>query len=146
MHDETTAPDAPLRFLIVDDDPDIRFLLRSLLSQFAACDEAGSGNEALAMVREAIVQGRGYRLVMLDLMMPGQDGLSTLRDIRALEAELGVPGGETLTAIMVTAVDDPEVIWGAHFEGLAAGYLVKPVKRDVLLRRLREMGIISPGS
>jgi len=142
MSDDTQQTNGQLRFLIVDDDPDIRFLLSALLSPYAVCEEAGDGPQALTMVREALTAGRPYRLVLLDLMMPGQDGLQALQDMRKLEAEFRVQPADSLTALMITAVDDPDIIWGAHFDGLAAGYMVKPVKREVLLRRLREMEII----
>lgn len=143
MNDEKQTPDATLRFLIVDDDPDVRFLLVSLLSPYAPCDEASNGGEALRKVEAALAAGQGYRLILLDLMMPGQDGLATLQGVRKLETEHRVQAADCATALMITAVDDADVIWGAHFDGLAAGYLVKPVKRDVLLRRLREMEIIA---
>jgi len=142
MSDDTQQTNGQPRFLIVDDDQDIRFLLVTLLSPYAVCEEASDGLKALAMVREALTSGSPYKLVLLDLMMPGQDGLQTLQDMRKLEAEFRVHPADSLTALMITAVDDPDIIWGAHFDGLAAGYMVKPVKREVLLRRLREMDII----
>ncbi len=142
MNDDQASPAGRSRILIVDDDPDIRFLLRSLLAPYAVCDEAGDGIEAVERVRAAMDAGENYALVLLDLMLPGRDGLAALQDIRRLENERRVPPDESLAALMITAVSDPDMIWGAHFDGLAAGYLVKPVKHDVLLRRLREMDII----
>ena len=75
-------------------------------------------------------------------MMPGRTGLETLRLLREAENRLGLPRDERVTALMITAMDDAAAIWDSYFEGLAAGYLVKPVKKDVLLRRLRELDVI----
>lgn len=135
------APSRP-RFLIVDDSPDMRFLLTALLAPHGECEEAQDGFAALAMFTSAIEAKNPYSLVLLDLMMPGRTGLETLTLLREAEDRLRLPRDERVTAVMVTAVDDPQVIWDSHFEGLASGYLVKPVKKDVLLRRLRELGVI----
>lgn len=138
----TDASAAHSRFLVVDDSPDMRFLLAALLAPYGECDEAPDGFTALAMFTSAIEAKRPYSLILLDLMMPGRTGLQTLTLLREAEVRLGLPRDERVTALMITAVDDAAAIWDSHFEGLAAGYLVKPVKKDVLLRRLRELGVI----
>lgn len=66
------------RVLIVDDDADIRLLLATALRQKSLeTDEAVDGHQAMAMLRE-----NPYAVVLLDLMMPGIDGLSVLDAIR----------------------------------------------------------------
>ena len=64
--------------LIVDDDPHLRRLVRTYaqLEQFQ-CREADSGQQALALLREA-----DSDIIILDVMMPGQDGFQTLAELR----------------------------------------------------------------
>ena len=66
------------RVLIVDDDADIRLLLATALRQKSIdIDEAIDGHQAISMLREG-----SYSVVLLDLMMPGMDGLGVLDAIR----------------------------------------------------------------
>ena len=64
---------ASSNILIVDDDPDIRQVLKILLSETYTVAEASSGMEAVAYVKEH----PELDLVLLDVMMPGMDGFQT---------------------------------------------------------------------
>ena len=69
----------PRRVLVVDDEPHIRDVLRGYLTADGfAVDEAADGEEALDRLRES-----GIDLVLLDIMLPGIDGLEVLRRLRA---------------------------------------------------------------
>ncbi len=76
---------------------------------------AGNGEEAL----QRIQKGCSPRVVLLDMQMPGMDGLETLRMLRQLH-----PGAKI---IMCSGVDDPDKIRQAISLG-AQSYLVKPVR------------------
>ena len=114
------------RVLVVDDDPSVRnFLKRGLAYEGFAVDLAESGEVGLRMARE-----RQPDFVILDLMMPGIDGLEVLRRLRAVDEQLPV--------IMLTAKDTPE----DQIKGLETGaddYVVKPVSFEVLLARIRAL-------
>jgi len=119
-----TSPQAP-RILVVDDDPDLRTLLCTYLSANGFSVEAvGDG----AAMRVALLAGMPDAIV-LDLMLPGEDGLSITR---ALRAQSNVPilmlsaRGEELDRIigLEVGVDD---------------YLAKPFGPRELLARLRAL-------
>ncbi len=114
------------RVLVIDDDPSVRnFLKRGLAYEGFAVDLAESGEVGLKMARE-----RQPDFVILDLMMPGIDGLEVLRRLRAVDEQLPV--------IMLTAKDTPE----DQIKGLESGaddYVVKPVSFEVLLARIRAL-------
>ena len=121
-----TACPAP-RVLIVDDDPD----LCDLLSEYLAANgltvaAAGDG----AAMRQAMAR-QMPDVVVLDLMLPGEDGLSIFRRFRA-ERHPPIP------VLMLTARDTVE----DRVAGLDAGaddYLVKPFAFPELLARLRAL-------
>src|SRR5882762_10853519 len=111
--------------LVVDDEARNRALLRGFLSTHWEVIEASSGTEALQIVQRASVD-----LVLLDVMMPDQDGFTTCRSIKSAAAEAFLP------VLMVTALGEQE----DRNRGLEAGaddFLHKPVDRRELLLRVR---------
>lgn len=114
------------RVLVIDDDPALTSTLKRGLSYDGfAVDTAGSGADGLAIARE-----RQPDLVILDIMMPGMDGLEVLRRLRAADAQLPV--------LVLTARDAP----ADQVRGLEDGaddYVVKPFNWDVLLARVHTL-------
>ena len=105
------------RILVVDDEPSMRDSLRDwLMEDGYEVGIAGSGEEALDMARE-----REWDVVLLDLKMPGMDGLETLRRLKEV-----LPEGEML---MMTAYASVDTAVTALKEG-AFDYLVKPFDPD----------------
>lgn len=114
---------AMLRILIVDDEPLARARLRALLEAQAEVEivgEAGDGNAALAACADAEPD-----LVLLDIAMPGLDGMETARRLAALEAPPAV--------VFCTAYDAHAL---SAFEASAIDYLVKPVRAERLAAAL----------
>ena len=111
--------------LIVDDDPDTLTLLALTLRRAGfRVSRAQSGQEAVALVKS-----QTFDLVLLDLMMPGMSGLDALRAIRVARDRM--PRVLVLTAKSAFADQVTARQLGA------VGYLLKPVTRDELLRRIR---------
>ncbi|WP_214759710.1 response regulator transcription factor [Exiguobacterium sp. s146] len=112
-----------MKILIVDDEMKMRRLLRLFLEGDGyTCIEAADGREAMERISER------PDLVMLDIMMPGVDGITLCRQIKALDAELPV--------VLLTARSDSETT----IRGLDAGaddYVTKPFEGNVLLARIR---------
>lgn len=115
------------RILIVDDHPLTRDALAALLTQqgFDVVGEAADGQEALAVTRNLQPD-----LVLLDLTMPGMDGLTALPKIRE-EA----PACEV---VVLTASDAEENLLGAIRAG-ASGYLLKTESPEQIATFLRSV-------
>ena len=117
----------PPRVLVVEDDEEIASVLqRSLRTEGYEVALSGDGIEALDLSRTFVPD-----LVILDLGLPGMDGMEVARSLRS-------DGSEGVPILMLTARDAVE----SRVEGLDAGaddYLVKPFERDELLARLRAL-------
>jgi len=115
-----------MKILIVDDDLMLLQQLQSALkSQNYTAVTAQNGNEALDAFHES-----AYDLVVLDIMMPGLDGLSFLREVRAEKWEI--------PALMLSAKGDID----DKIRGLDLGaddYLSKPFSVNELLARVRAL-------
>jgi two-component system, OmpR family, response regulator len=114
--------DAP-KVLIVDDDREIRDLLARFLRKHGLRVETVADGRAMA---RALDTGR-FDLVVLDLMLPGEDGLSLCRHLRATSS---------LPVIMLTAVaEDTDRIVGLEIG--ADDYVTKPFNPRELLARIK---------
>jgi len=111
------------KILVVDDEPQIRRVLRATLSaEGYAIVEARDGDAALAEFRRERPD-----LVLLDMNMPGPDGLATCRDLRA---------GSSVPIIMLT-VRSSEKDKVRSLDAGADDYVTKPFSMEELLARIR---------
>jgi len=130
------APEAtrPLRVLVVDDVPTNRLVARALLERAGhAADMAPGGAEALEAVTAAARAGTPYDAVLMDLAMPGMDGLEATRRLRALPPG---EGGDVPVIALTAGVFDSESDNAAWREAGMTGYLPKPVTREALAAEL----------
>src|SRR5271166_3115650 len=113
----------PHRLLIVDDDPSIHELVQAMLvgANWEA-DSAASGDEALARL-----QGHTYDILLVDILMPGMDGLALLGLLRSRYPHIPV--------VIMTVKNTPDHVLGSLRRD-AAAYLSKPFSRDAFLGTL----------
>lgn len=113
--------------LVIDDENSVGTLLRFSLRQRGFAVEtalsAGAGIERAAQ--------RRFDLVILDVALPGIDGIEACRLLKAL------PGYEETPIIMISSRSDSVTIESARLAG-AQDYLVKPFTFEELLRRIEE--------
>jgi two-component system response regulator AlgR len=132
MDEATPSPadSEKLRALIVDDEAPARERLRRLLEELGDVTIVGEAtNGAEALVRCATLDPD---LVLLDVRMPGMDGIEAARHLGALD--------EPPAVIFTTAYDEYAL---AAFETEAVGYLLKPVRREKLARAVRHAARIA---
>lgn len=112
-----------MRILLVDDEALARDRLRALLAKMGEHEVVGEADSGEACLREAVALQPD--VVLLDIRMPGMQGLEAARHLAALEAPPAV--------IFVTAYDAFAI---EAFEAQAVGYLLKPVRRERLAAAL----------
>jgi two-component system, response regulator, stage 0 sporulation protein F len=123
--------------MVTDDARGIRESIKVIFEDHYNVQEASSGDEAL----EKLKGGQTY-LVILDVLMPGMDGIETLEKIKAMNADVEV--------CMLTSVSDYQVIDRVKELG-AYAYVTKPfdverIRATVsdMESRLKERGLIPP--
>ena len=112
-----------MKILIVDDEKPARDRLHQLIDDFGAYQvvgEAANGEEALGLATTLEPD-----IVLLDIRMPGIDGIETAHHLNALDAPPAV--------VFTTAYDEYAI---DAFEARAIGYVLKPVRRERLQRAL----------
>ena len=121
--DRRSAGVRVIRLVIVDDHPVVRDGLRGMLAcpDFEVVGEAASGDEAVA-----VVTALGPDVVLMDLRMPGSDGLSAIERLRAHPCRV----------LVLTTYDTDRDVLPAIKAG-ATGYLLKDTPRDELHRAIR---------
>ncbi|MGH9341628.1 MAG: response regulator [Acidobacteriota bacterium] len=115
----------PQKVLIVDDSLFIRTMLRDILKEagYEVAGEAVDGSEALNKFRDL-----NPDLVTLDIIMPGNQGLSVLKDMVKIN-----PGAKV---VMISALGQDTLVDEALKSG-ASGYIVKPFQDDRVIEEVR---------
>ena len=118
--------------MIVDDEASLRTLVRANLEvDGLEVSEAVDGNEAMDMLRESQPD-----LILLDIMMPGKDGIEVLEDLAA-DRQL-----KTIPVILLTAKGEQEDLERGASLG-ARGHITKPFDPEQMVRTVKAaLGII----
>jgi two-component system response regulator AlgR len=119
-----------VRILIVDDEKPARDRLRQLVDDFGdheVVGEAANGEEALAIAAKVAPE-----IVLLDIRMPGVDGIQTAHHLNAMQRPPAV--------VFTTAYDEYAI---DAFDARAIGYVLKPVRRERLKRALEHASHLS---
>ncbi|MFB7512568.1 response regulator [Streptomyces sp. NPDC056144] len=118
--------DTAIRVVLADDQPLVRTALRMVIADTPDLDvvgEASDGAEAVKLVEET-----GADVVVMDLRMPGTDGIEATR--------LVTSGATGARVVVLTTFDDDDHVYGALSAG-ASGFLVKDMALDDILAAVR---------
>ncbi|MFD5537650.1 response regulator [Streptomyces sp. NPDC127079] len=127
-----------VRVVLADDQPLVRSGLRVILADqpdLEVVGEAGTGAEAVRLVRET-----GPDVVVMDIRMPGMDGIEATRLITA--------GSAATRVLVLTTFDEDDHVYGALRAG-ASGFVVKDMALDDILAAIRVVAsgdaLLAPG-
>jgi two-component system, chemotaxis family, chemotaxis protein CheY len=122
-----------MKVLIVDDSKTMRNFLSAIVRGLAIeVEQAADGEEALRCIAES----GPFDLAMVDWTMPGMDGISLVRRIRAK------PEWNQLKLMMVTARNEREAVIEAVCSG-ADDFLMKPMTAEMVEDKLRILGLVA---
>ncbi|MGW6981041.1 response regulator [Streptomyces sp. NPDC054932] len=146
----TVAPERAIRVLLVDDQPLVRSGLRVLMADTADLEvvgEAGTGTDAVRLATELRPD-----VVVMDIRMPGMDGIEATRLITTGTQETlrtqGTEGTQAVKVLVLTTFDEDDHVYGALRAG-ASGFAVKDMAVEEILAAIRVIAagdaLIAPG-
>ena len=117
-----------LKAAVIEDDPDIAELLRQVL---------GSEGFQVTLVRDGtqalpVLERSSFDVAILDVMLPGKDGITLMREIREN------PLTKQLPVVMLSAKVDDQTMWSGWRAGCDL-YLSKPFDSDKLVQAMRKV-------
>lgn len=116
-----------LKFYLVDDDPAVRKMVSRIISDSGLGEVIGESEDGMQTTKEDI---RDAEIVIIDLLMPGRDGIETVKALR----EEGYEG----RFIMISQVENKEMIGEAYQQGVDT-FIQKPINRLEVLAVLRRV-------
>ncbi len=120
--------DEPYTILLVDDEPDIlSFIGYNLKKEGYTVYAANDGHEAIALAKKHVPH-----LIILDVMMPGMDGIETCRELKLIP-ELS----QTIIAFLTARNEDYSQLAG--FDAGGDDYIAKPIKPNLLVSRVKAL-------
>jgi len=123
------------KILIIDDSLPNRELLGEILKGIGICDFAECGRSAVSAYNRSLRQKDFYDVILLDIDLPGVNGLQLLKKIRESEQVAGIALGDGVPIIMVTAYDQRFL---EAFEIGCNDYVVKPIDSDMLIKKVKK--------
>lgn len=132
-----------MKILIVDDDPVTRDLLKKQISDLAECREVDNGKAAVEAYRDSLEKNDPFHIITLDIMMPDMDGQEVLETIRGIEKEKNLSKDKKAKILMISSRSDKLTILTCVQLG-CDDYLAKPFQKDVIIKKLRKLGLSIP--
>ena len=122
------------KVLVVDDSFNNCELMAEWLREVAVCDLMTTGEDAVVAYKKAVEANQPYDMILLDISMPGIDGLDVLKAVRSKEEDRGILLGSGVPIIIVTAYKEPFL---DAFNKGCDDYILKPIAPDYLIEKLQ---------
>lgn len=132
-----------MKCLIVEDDPVSSLALGQMISKYGTFDAVDNGQTAVDLFRVGHEANSPYDLIIMDILVPGIDGLQSVLNIRKIEESMNISLTQRVKVIMTTALVDPRTVMKALYEADANSYLAKPIKLQKFEHALRTLKLIS---
>jgi HD-like signal output (HDOD) protein/CheY-like chemotaxis protein len=132
-----------MKILILDDEIVSRTKLTLIMEHFGECDAVDNGKDAIARFRAAHHKQDPYELIMLDINLPGMNGIEVLSEIRKIEQGPEIKPERSAKILMATSYRDRDRIIASIQSG-CNDYIGKPFDIDIIRKKLAKLGICEP--
>jgi len=129
-----------MKILIIEDELVSRTKLELIMEYFGDCETLENGDEALAVFHKAHQDADPFDLIMLDINLPGMDGIQLLSAIRNAEKELNIDKSRQAKILMTSSYRDKARIVASVQSG-CDDYIGKPFNLDLIRDKLDKLGI-----
>jgi len=129
-----------MKTLIIEDELVSRTKLELIMEYFGECKTLDHGGEALAVFHEAHQEDDPFDLIMLDINLPGMDGIQLLSAIRSAEKKLNIDMSRRAKILMTSSYRDKARIVASVQCG-CDDYIGKPFNLDLIRDKLGKLGI-----
>ena len=129
-----------MKILIVDDEMVSRTKLELIMENFGDCKTVDHGDDALAAFHQAHQDHDPYNLIMLDINLPGMDGIQLLSAIRKAEIQLNPEKSHKAKILMTSSYRDKDRIVASVQSG-CDDYIGKPFDLNLIREKLNKMGV-----
>ena len=129
-----------MRILIVDDEMASRTKLELIMEYFGYCKAVDHGDDALAAFLKAHRDDDPFNLIMLDINLPGMDGIQLLSAIRNTEKKLNIEKSCKAKILMTTSSRDKSRIVASIQSG-CDDYILKPLNLNLIRNKLGKLGV-----
>jgi len=129
-----------MRILIIDDELVSRTKLELIMEYFGDCETLDHGDDALAVFHKAHQENDPFDLIMLDINLPGIDGIQLLSAIRQAEKELDIEKSRQAKILMTSSYRDKKRIVASVQSG-CDDYIGKPFNLELIRYKLDKLGI-----
>ena len=130
-----------MKILIVEDDIISQIIMEEIMSLYGECDIAKNGKDGVEAFKRALIQGKPYDLICMDIVMPEMDGHLALSEIREHEEYLDIDGHQAVKVVMISSLNDIMNIKKAFIENCES-YIIKPIEKKKVCGVLERMGFV----
>lgn len=129
-----------MKILIVEDEEMIIKVTKKTFSSYGECEGVQNLEDAMEMYKSAVEEKKPYGLILLDISLGSENGLTFLREIRKIEKDSGVEEKESTKIVMITGNNKESIVKEAISSG-CNGYILKPVVPDMVLKTMKKLKI-----
>lgn len=125
------------KILAIDDEFTALTKMQLILSEYGECEVATTATQSIDLIKSALANGMYFDLITIDIELPDIDGITLLSEILQEEKKYN----RHAVKLVVSAVSTATNVYRAA-KSRCDGFLVKPVKREMLREKLVSLGIV----